>query len=97
MIYPIDIVNLKTDITEIIGQKIVLKGTLGKNKFFEKEAKIEKTYPNIFIVKYENEEGNHTYTYKDLLTHSVEVSVYNGEEYNPLLPPIVEQKKIKKI
>ena len=95
MILPNDITNLKTDITDKIGQKIIVKGALGRSKFFEKEATIEKTYPNLFIVKYDYEERNVTYSYKDVLTRTVEVEVYDGEGYSPLIPPPVETKKIK--
>ena len=95
MILPNDITNLKTDITEKIGQKIIVKGTLGRSRFFEKEATIEKTYPEIFVVKYDDEERNVTYSYKDILTRTVEVDVYDGEGYSPLIPPAVEAKKIR--
>ena len=95
MILPNDITNLKTDITDKIGQKIIVKGTLGRSRFFEKEATIEKTYPNLFIVKYDDEERNVTYSYKDVLTRTVEVEVYDGEGYSPLIPPAVEAKKVK--
>ena len=95
MILPNDITNLKTDITDKIGQKIIVKGALGRSKFFEKEATIEKTYPNLFIVKYDDEERNVTYSYKDVLNRTVEVEVYDGEGYSPLIPPPVETKKIK--
>ena len=94
MILPNDITNLKTDITDKIGQKIIVKGTLGRSRFFEKEATIEKTYPNLFIVKYDDEERNVTYSYKDILTRTVEVEVYDGNGYSPLIPPAVETKKI---
>lgn len=97
MILPNDITNLKTDITEKIGQKIIVKGTLGRSRFFEKEATIEKTYPNLFIVKYNDEERNVTYSYKDVLTRAVEVDVFDGEGYSPLIPPIVEAKKEKNL
>ena len=97
MILPNDIANLKTDITDKIGQKIIVKGALGRSKFFEKEATIEKTYPNLFIVKYDDEERNVTYSYKDVLTRTVEVEVYDGEGYSPLIPPPVEAKKIKNL
>ena len=97
MILPNDITNLKTDITDKIGQKIIVKGTLGRSRFFEKEATIEKTYPNLFIVKYDDEEGNVTYSYKDVLTRTVEVEVYDGEGYSPLIPPAVETKKVRSI
>ena len=95
MILPNDITNLKTDITGKIGQKIIVKGTLGRSRFFEKEATIEKTYPEIFVVKYDDEERNVTYSYKDILTRTVEVDVYDGEGYSPLIPPAVETKKVR--
>ena len=95
MICSDDILNLKEDIGQKIGQKIIVKGTLGRNKMFEKEATIENAYPNIFVVKYEENERNVTYSYTDILTRSVEVQVYDGEEYSPLIPPIQEEKKIK--
>ena len=53
-----DITNLKTDIDGKIGQKIIVKGSLGRSRTFEKEATIEKAYPNIFIVKYEENDRN---------------------------------------
>lgn len=95
MILPNDITNLKTDITDKIGQKIIVKGTLGRSKFFEKEATIEKAYPNLFIVKYDDEERNVTYSYKDVLTRTVQVEVYDGEGYSPLIPPPVENKRVR--
>ena len=86
MIHQADIANLKTDIQEKIAQKIIIKGTLGRSKFFEKEATIEKIYPNIFVVKYDENDRNATYTYTDVLTRNVEVQVYDGQNYSPLIP-----------
>ena len=45
------------------------------------EATIEKAYPNIFVVKYEENERNVTYSYTDVLTRTVEVDVFDGENY----------------
>lgn len=94
MIYNEDIINLKTDISNIIGQKIMVRGTLGRSKIFEKEAVVEHTYSNWFQLKYDDEK-NDTYTYKDVLTHSVELEVFDGEQYIPLLPPVIEPKRIR--
>ena len=66
MICKDDISNLKTNIGEKIGQKVIVRGSLGRSKTFEKEAVIEKAYPNIFIVKYEENERNVTYSYTDI-------------------------------
>ena len=78
------------------GQKIIVKGSLGRSKSFEKEATIEKAYTNIFIVKYEENERSVSYQYKDVLTRTVEVDVFDGENYSPLIPPLVKvPKKLK--
>ena len=95
MICKTDITNLKTDILDKVGQKIIVKGSLGRSKAFEKEATIEKAYPNIFVVKYEENDRNVTYSYTDVLTRTVEVDVFDGENYSPLIPPQVEMKRKK--
>lgn len=96
MIFKNDITNLKTDIGEKVGQKIIVRGTLGRSKVYEESATIEKAYPNIFVVKYEENQRSVTYTYTDVLTRAVEVQVYDGEGYSPLIPPVDETKLKKK-
>ena len=97
MICSTDILNLKTDILDKIGQKIIIKGSLGRNRSFEKEATIEKAYPNIFTVKYNEGARNATYSYTDILTRTVEVEVLTGDTYSPLIPPAepVTKKRMK--
>ena len=97
MICKNDIINLKTDILDIVGQKIIIKGSLGRSKEFEKEGTIEKAYPNIFVVKYEENDRTASYTYTDLLTRNVEVDVFNGDSYSPLLPPLVVETKRRRV
>ena len=97
MICKSDIANLKTDILEKVGQKIIVKGSLGRSRTFEKEATIEKAYPNIFVVRYEENNRNVTYSYTDVLTRTVEVDVFNGESYSPLFVPSDTIKKKRAI
>ena len=97
MICRTDISNLKTDINDKIGQKIIVKGSLGRSKEFAKEGTIEKAYSNLFVVKYEENDRTASYTYTDLLTRKVEVDVLNGEGYSPLLPPLVVENKRRKM
>ena len=92
-----DISNLKTDINDKIGQKIIVKGSLGRSKEFAQEGTIEKAYSNLFVVKYEENDRTASYTYTDFLTRTVEVDVFNGEGYSPLLPPIVIENKRRKM
>ena len=67
MICKKNITDLKTDIGEKIGQKVIVKGSLGRSKSFEKEATIEKAYSNIFVIKYNENSQNVTYSYTDVL------------------------------
>lgn len=99
MICSTDITRLKSNIFDKIGQKIIVKGTLGRNKSFEKEATIDKAYPSIFKVKY-NDGATiaTTFSYTDILTRTVEVQVLNDDNiYCPLIPPpqVVSKKRIK--
>lgn len=97
MIYQDDITNLQTNIKEKIGQKIIVKGSLGRSKLFEKAATIEKAYPNIFVVKYEENERSVSYQYKDVLTRTVEVDVFDGENYNSLVPPVMKKTRRRRV
>ena len=96
MICRTDISSLKTDITDKIGQKIKVKGSLGRSKEFEKEGTIEKVYSNLFVVKYEENNRTASYTYTDLLTRTIELDVFDGEGFNPIISPEVLQSKKRK-
>ena len=97
MIYKDDITNLRGDLEEKVGQKIIVKGTLGRSKFFEKEATLEKAYPNLFVVKYNQEEGNVTYSYTDVLTRTIDLQIFDGENYSSVMPPAPEETKRMKL
>ena len=88
MICQKDIASLKSDIDEKIGQKIIVKGSLGRSKSFAKEATIEKAYPNLFIIKFDENNRNVSYSYTDILTRTIEVAPPDGNKYNPLIPPL---------
>ena len=47
------------------------------------------------VEKYEENDRNVTYSYTDVLTRTVEVEVFDGESYSPLIPPLVDAKKKK--
>ena len=96
MIYQNDIANLKMDIEEKVGQRIIVKGSLGRNRPFEKEATLEKVYPSIFVVKYDDGQRNVTYSYTDILTRTVKLQVFDGQEFSPILPPQIETKRKRK-
>ena len=91
-----EIADLRKNIGQNIGQKIIIKESPGKRtKPQEKMAVIENTYPSYFRVKFEEANRVGSYNYTDLFTRSVEVSMYNGENYEPLVQPQLEIKKTR--
>lgn len=95
-IYRSEIADLRRNIGENIGQKIIIKESPGKrSKPQEKAAVIENVYNSYFRVKFEDANRVGSYNYTDLFTKSVEISMFNGETYEPLVQPQLEVKKIK--
>ncbi|HOQ37260.1 MAG TPA: Veg family protein [Acetivibrio sp.] len=73
-----NLLQIKKDIENCIGQKIQLKANKGRKKAFIKEGILENTYPSIFVVKFENDyEATRrvSYSYTDILTKAVEIVV----------------------
>lgn len=92
MICQEDISNIKTELKENIGRKVIIKGAMGRKKYFEEEVIIEKTYSNIFIVKNEKKDANASYRYTDILTNDLKISIFDGKDYAPLIPVTLKQK-----
>ena len=92
MIEKSNINEVKKNIEGCVGQKVLLRGSLGRNKSFEKEGTLVNTYPNIFVVKMDDTQRNVTYSYTDVLTRTVEVEVFDGVGYSPLIPPYQKEK-----
>ena len=49
------------------------------------------------MVKYDENKRNVSYQYKDVLTRTVEVDVFDGTGYSPLVPPNIKHSKKDKI
>ena len=88
MILKNDISTIKSELCDRKGQKIMMKGSLGRNKAFEEEAIIRGTYSDIFVVEEQARNTSVSYKYKDILTKELEVSIFDGQSYNPLVLPV---------
>ena len=75
MIRKNDLSRIKEDISFCIGQKVRLTTNKGKKKVLTKEGIIESTYPNIFTVRFDNNDtaNRMSYSYTDVLTNTVEL------------------------
>lgn len=76
--------HIKNDVDSHVGEKVVLRSNIGRRKSSVREGIIEKTYPSIFLVRFEKgieEEAGQvtTYSYSDLLTKTIELYHCNGK------------------
>ncbi len=80
----LELLRIKKDIESNVGQRVRLKSNRGRRKIIEREGILEKTYPNIFVVRIDEDtdsERRVSYSYTDVLTETVEVTVFdkNGD------------------
>ena len=64
-------------VNTFVGQEVMVKANRGRRKSLEKEGILEKTYPNIFVVKIDDNQQIRrlSYSYADLLTDNVELTL----------------------
>ncbi|NPV80019.1 MAG: Veg protein [Firmicutes bacterium] len=78
-----DVINeIKRNVDTFIGKKVRLKANQGRKKIVELEGVLESTYPKVFVIRLNEKPGitkRVSYTYADLLTESVELSVWQKD------------------
>ena len=75
--------DIKRDLESFVGSKIRLKANRGRNRIVEREGVLESIYPNIFVIKLNERkiERRVSYTYADVLTETVELFVYDKQDF----------------
>ncbi|WP_138756062.1 biofilm formation stimulator Veg [Paenibacillus sinopodophylli] len=76
------LLDIKRSLESHVGSKIRLRANGGRRKTIERTGTLEETYPSVFIVKLDEEQHAFkrvSYSYADILTESVEVTVCNDE------------------
>lgn len=74
---------IKLEIDSHVGEKVMLKANGGRKKVLVREGILEKTYPNIFVVKVEgksNDVRTVSYSYSDILTETVQLIFSKNKE-----------------
>ncbi len=71
--------KIKLDLDACIGKRVKLRANKGRKKVVEAEGVLERTYPKVFVVKLDqaNAVERMSYSYADVLTETVELSVDN--------------------
>lgn len=75
MIEKSNISEVKKNIEGYIGQKVLLRGSLGRNKTFEKEGTLLNAYPNHFLVRLDDGIIKENFSYVDVLSNRVELEI----------------------
>ena len=65
-----------------VGKEIRLRANRGRRKTLEKTGVLESTYPSIFVVRVDEENYNQrlSFTYADVLTETVELSLFGRDQ-----------------
>ena len=72
------LLEIKRSLEAHVGSKIRLRANGGRRKTIERTGVLEEIYPSVFIVKLDQEQHAFkrvSYSYADILTESVEVTV----------------------
>ena len=80
--------EIKLKLDGYIGQKIHLKANSGRRKTIERTGILEETYPSVFIVKLDEDQHSFkrvSYSYADILTESVELTVFQPDNEQVLV------------
>ncbi|MFW6256843.1 MAG: Veg family protein [Bacillota bacterium] len=73
--------EIKDKVDSFVGREVKVKANRGRRKAMKKEGILEKTHPNVFVVKVEDSDQTRrlSYSYADLLTDNVELKSKTDE------------------
>lgn len=76
--------EIRKSVESCIGSKVILRTNKGKRKVNVKEGIIEDAFPSVFTVKINaglDSERRVSYSYSDILTDTVEVTLMDGNSH----------------
>ena len=77
------VTRIRKDLEGCIGKTVILRANKGRKRIVVREGILESAYPNLFVVKIANEYDSIrrvSYTYSDVLTSTVEVTICEEEQ-----------------
>lgn len=71
---------IRKGIESKIGNRVRITTKEGRKKFITRKGVIENTYPNLFVVRFDQKSDGETcrtaFSYIDVLTHNIDIAVY---------------------
>lgn len=73
--------NIRKCMETKVGRKVKITTKEGRQHFVVRKGIIEQTYPSVFVVNFDGkdetcEKNRISFSYTDLLTHSIEMTVF---------------------
>lgn len=74
--------EIREDIESYLGERVKVKANKGRRRVEEREGTLENIYPNLFVVRLDEDQHHRriSFTYADVLTEVVEVTVHADDE-----------------
>lgn len=74
--------EIRHTIESSVGKKVKLRANRGRRRVIEAEGVIENTYPKLFVIRLDQASAvkRMSYTYVDVLTETVELTIEEPEE-----------------
>ena len=73
------LLKVKQDVESYVGQEILIKANIGRNKCICRKGVIDSTYSNLFVFKESDTTSRLSYSYADLVTNNLELSTPSSE------------------
>jgi len=80
------LVQIRKNLECLVGETVRLRANRGRRRTFEKVGILEETYPSIFIIRVDEPTYHQrlSFSYTDVLTETVELSLCKDGESNKL-------------
>jgi len=75
--------EIKRDLDSHVGKRIKLRANKGRKKVVEQVGILEKTYPNIFVIKLDEKKSTVrrvSFSYSDVLTETVKLTLFEEDK-----------------
>ncbi|MCD1146764.1 Veg family protein [Peptoniphilus sp. KCTC 25270] len=77
---------IKNELSEHVGKRVIVKANRGRKKIITRKGVLESIYPSLFVVNIVDGDLNHrnvSFTYSDILTSTVQVTILDDDVEMP--------------
>lgn len=74
--------RIRSNLRAYVGRRVLVKANKGRKRIVERRGTLENMYPDLFLIRLGEDQHNRSisYTYADILTRDVEISVLDEKD-----------------